>query len=110
MFSYKGGQRVRKGTYWNLANGTRVDIAEDGILPGDRKSTYTRAHPLVVLLASLFTGMFYVFVLPFINVVTTAILIAERVFAGLHKLLGPFVSFGWRPKEAHFGGKKRKKR
>jgi hypothetical protein len=109
MFKYKGGEKGGKGTYWNLANGARVDIAEEDILPGDEKSAYVRAHSVVVLLASPLTGMFYVIALPFIIVVTTATLIGEKILSVLFNLLGPFVSFGWRPKEAHFGGKKRKR-
>ena len=110
MFKYKGGQKGRKGTYWNLANGARVDIAEEDILPGDEKSAYVRTHPVVVLLASPLTGMFYVIALPFIVIVTTVTLVGEKILAGLFNLLDPFVSFGWRPKEAHFEGKERKRR
>jgi hypothetical protein len=36
MFT-KGGHKVTKGTYWSLTNGQRVDIAQEGTLPGDSK-------------------------------------------------------------------------
>ena len=27
MLTYKGGNKVGKGTYWDLANGRRIDVA-----------------------------------------------------------------------------------
>ncbi|MGD0886586.1 MAG: hypothetical protein ABSA46_17235 [Thermodesulfovibrionales bacterium] len=42
MTKYKGGHKAGKGTYWNLANGSMVDIPDEEVLPGDEKTTYLR--------------------------------------------------------------------
>jgi hypothetical protein len=109
MFLYKGGQQGGKGTYWNPADGTRVDIVEEDILPGDAKSVYVRVHPAVVLFTSPLSGVFYVAALPFITVATAATLAGKKFLEDFLNFLGPFVSLEWRPKEAHFEGRKRKR-
>ncbi len=110
MFKYKGGHKVEKGTYWNIANGTRIDIADEGVLPGNSTATYTRFPPSVVLLAGPVIGLFYVIAMPFIAVGTIVALAGRKVLSGLFNLVGTLVSFGWRPSEAHLAGKKKGKK
>ena len=108
MRKYKGGQKVGKGTYWNFSNGTRVDILDEGILPGDSGAPYTRVPPGIVLLAGPVIGLFYVIALPFMAVGTILALVGKKVLSMLFNVLGNLVSFGWRPSEAHLAGKRKK--
>lgn len=107
MRTYKGGQKVGKGTYWNFSDGTRADMPDEGILPGDSGATYTRFPPGIVLLAGPVIGLFYVIALPFMAVGTVLALVGKKVLSALFNVLGNLVSFGWRPSEAHLTGKKK---
>jgi len=110
MSKYHGGNRVKKGTYWNLANGDRVDIADEDILPGDSKAGYTRFPPSLMLLLGPVFGLVYVIALPFIAIATLIMLIGKKLLRGLLNLAGNIMSFGWRPSEAHLAGKKKGKK
>jgi hypothetical protein len=110
MRKYKGGQNVEKGTYWNFSNGTRVDIQDGGILPGDHSATYRRLPPGIVLLAGPVVGLFYVIALPFMAVGTMLALVGKKMLSALFNVIGNLVSFGWRPSEAHLTGKKKGKK
>lgn len=107
MRKYKGGQKVGKGTYWNFTDGTRVDISDEGILPENGSAPYTRFPPGVVLLAGPVIGLFYVIALPCMAVGTVLALVGKKMSSVLFSVLGNFVSFGWRPSEAHLTGKKK---
>lgn len=107
---YKGGQKVGKGTYWNVSDGTRVDIPDEGILPGDESITYKKVPPGIVLLAGPVIGLLYVIVMPFMAVATIVTLVGRKIVGSLLNLLGSLVSFGWRPREAHLTGKKKGKK
>jgi len=108
MLQYKGGQRVGKGSYWNLSSGTRVDILDEGTLPGNDRATYRRFPPGIVLLAGPVIGLFYVIALPFMAVGTILALAGKKVLSSMSNALGNLVSFGWRPSEAHLAGKRKK--
>ena len=47
---YTGGHKAGKGTYWNFMTGQRVDLEQEGMLPGDEKARYIKASGAVVLL------------------------------------------------------------
>ncbi len=110
MFRYKGGQKVGKGTYWNVADGNRVDIRGEGVLPGDSDAKYTRFPAGIVLLAGPVIGLLYVIAMPFMAVGTIVALLGKKLITGLLSLLGSLISFGWRPSEAHLTGKKKSKK
>jgi hypothetical protein len=107
MLKYKGGHKVEKGTYWNFSDGTRVDIAREGILPGDRTTIYRRISPGIAVLGAPLIGLIYVIALPFMAIATITVLAAKKASRSLGALLGSLVFFGWRPSEAHLEGKKR---
>ena len=107
MLSYKTGQKVGKGTYWDLANGQRIDIEQEAILIGDSSSTYFRIPASMMLLAGPIIGLFYVLCLPFIGIATIASLATGRIVSGALSLIGKSLSFGWRPREAYLSGKKK---
>ena len=104
---YRAGQKVGKGTYWNISDGTRVYIPEEGTLPGDGAAEYTKFPPGVMLIAGPVIGLFYVIAMPFMAVGTILAMVGGKLLSGLFNLLGNLVSFGWRPSEAHLTGKKK---
>lgn len=109
MFTYKGGQRAGKGTYWDLRNGRRFDIADEAALPGDDAITYFRMPVWIMLLSGPFIGLAFVVLLPFIGIVTVAAFGGRRLLEATANLVGKTFSFGWRPKNAYLAGKKKDK-
>jgi hypothetical protein len=59
MLRYKGGHKVGKGTYWNFGTGDRIDISDEGILPGDRKAVYFRMPATGILVFGPIMGLLY---------------------------------------------------
>lgn len=110
MRTYKGGNKVGEGTYWDLSKGHRMDIEKEGILSGDSSSTYYRIPSGLLLLAGPIIGLLYVILLPFIGITTVGLLAVRKVVGGLLSLIGKSISFGWRPKEAYLTGKKKGKK
>jgi hypothetical protein len=110
MLGYKTGTHVRKGTYWNIANGQRIDVEQSAILIGEESSTYFRIPAGIMLLAGPVIGLFYVISLPFIAIATLATLAAGKAANVLLGLIGSSLSFEWRPKEAYLSGKKKGKK
>lgn len=108
MFINKGGQRVNEGTYWEVLTGHRIDVAEEGMLPGAGKSTYIRMSSGMMLLAGPIIGLLYAILMPFIGIATVAILAGRKMLEGLSNLATKSVSFGWRPTNAYLAGKKKK--
>ncbi len=65
------------------------------------------------IIAAPFIGLFYVVCLPFIFCYAVGIELLNMTIGGLESLLniaGKNVSFGWRPQEAYFAGRKRRKK
>lgn len=110
MVSYKTGQKVGKGTYWDMSKGRRIDIEQESILSGDASSTYYRIPASIMLLAGPVIGLVYVICLPFIGIATIASLATGKVVSAAVSLIGKSLSFGWRPREAYFSGKKKSKK
>jgi hypothetical protein len=108
MLTYKGGNKVEKGTYWELSSGQRIDVANEAILSGDNSSTYLRMSAGFMLLAGPVIGLLYVVLLPFIGIATVATVAARKVIGGAFNLIGKSLSFGWRPRTAYLAGKKKK--
>lgn len=109
MMKYRAGQKVGKGTYWNISDGTRVDISDEGTLPGNSTAVYTKFSPGLMLIAGPVIGLIYVIAMPFMAVGTILVTAGGKILSGLVDLLGNLVSFSWRPSEAHLAGKKKGK-
>lgn len=97
----KGGQKTEKGTYWNIMNGEKVELEQEGTLPGE--GTYLKAPTIVMLLAGPLLGLVYAIFLPFIGIAMTASVVGSR--AG--EAAAEAASFGWRPVEVYLAGRKR---
>ena len=105
----KGGNKVAAGTYWNLANGNRVNMEQEGVLPGDGKTRYIKAPVAVMLMAAPAIGLVFAVFLPFIGIAMTLSLIGKKLVDGVASAAAGSMSFGWRPIEAYLAGRKRKK-
>jgi len=104
-----GGQRVKAGTYWNLSNGSRVQMEQEGVLPGSGTTRYLKAPAAVMLMAAPVLGLVFAVFLPFIGIVMTLNLIGKKLVAGAASVATGHASFGWRPIEAYLAGRKTRK-
>lgn len=121
MIFAKGGQRVNAaGSYWNLADGTRVDIPDGGgRMPGSRKSAYIRRPPGGAVTATLSCIALYIITLPLTStlgylfawffpaalVLIGLAVIAWNIAFGLYDT----ATMDWSPFMAYLRGKKDKK-
>ena len=106
MLRHNGGEIVEKGTYWNLSNGERIDVAEQGILPGGRDRNFYRMPAAAVLAAAPVLGLLYAAFLPFIGIAMLAKLVAQKIGGGVLETVPGSASFGWRPSESYLAGRK----
>jgi hypothetical protein len=104
-----GGHTVKAGTYWNLENGGRVQMDQEGALPGSGKARYIKAPVAVMLMAAPVIGLVFAVFLPFIGIAMTLNLIGKKLVEGVASAAAGSVSFGWRPVEAYLAGRKTKK-
>jgi len=104
----KGGHKVQAGTYWNMANGERVDMEQEGVLPGKGNEMYLKAPAAAALAAGPVIGLIFAVFLPFIGIAMTLGLIGRKLAEGVVSAAAGSVSFGWRPIEAYLAGRKRK--
>ena len=97
---------VGKGTYWNLSNGERIDIAEQGTLPGGRERSFYRMPAAAVLVAAPVLGLLYAAFLPFIGIAMLAKLVAQKIGGSVLETVPGSASFAWRPSESYLSGRK----
>ena len=106
MLKNTGGDKVGKGTYWNLRNGERVDIADEGTLPGSG-TTWYRMPAAAVIVAAPALGLLYAAFLPFIGIAMLVKLVGQKAGGGVMEMVHGSASFGWRPSESYLTGKKK---
>jgi hypothetical protein len=105
---YIGGSKAGKGTYWNFMTGQRVELEQEGMLPGDGKARYIKASGAVVLLLGPVLGLLFAVFLPFIGIAMAVTLAGKKVAAVVADLAARSMSFGWRPVESYLGGKQKR--
>ena len=110
MLRHNGGDRVGKGTYWNLANGERVDIRDEGTLPGEASKTFYRMPAAAIIVAAPVLGLTYAAFLPFIGIAMFVKLVAQKIGGGAMETVRGSASFGFRPSESYLSGKKKGKK
>ena len=103
-----GGHTVKAGTYWNLSNGNRVQMEQEGALPGSGTTRYIKAPVAVMLMAAPVIGLLFAVFLPFIGIAMTLSLIGKKLANAATEAAAGSMSFGWRPIEAYLAGKKQK--
>ena len=106
---HKGGHTVAVGTYWNLSTGARVDMIQEGVLPGDGKTTYLKAPGIVVLLLAPILGLVFAVFLPFIGIAMTVKWIGGKLAEVAANVSTGSTSLGWKPIEAYLMGRRKKK-
>ena len=94
MLTYKGGNKVGKGTYWDLASGRRIDVVSEGVLAGT--ATYVRMSSAVMLPVGFFAAL--------------AIGAVNLAMKGVASIAGKSMTFEWRPVEAYLAGRKKKEK
>ncbi len=109
MFKHTGGQQVGSGTYWDVMTGLRVDMDQEGMLPGGKGARYMKASSGAIVLWGPVLGLAYIILLPIMGIVTAFSLLLQTTLGGVFNLGKSIVSFGWRPSEAYLGGKNKKK-
>ena len=108
MLKHNGGQMVGRGTYWNLSNGERIDIMNEGTLPGDRSRTFYRMPAAAIIVAAPVLGLLYAAFLPFIGIAMMVKLLGQKIGGGVLDTIQSSASFGWRPSESYLSGRKNK--
>ncbi len=79
-YRYKGGEVVKAGFYWNLAEWeAKIVPAEGGPLAGTAETRYLRVPILVVLVLAPIMGLTYAMFLPFIGFAMVAYLLGGKV-------------------------------
>ena len=107
MLKHNGGDRVGKGTYWNLTNGERIDITDEGVMPGEGKKAYYRMPAAAIIVAGPVLGLMYALFLPFIGIAMVVKIVAQKAGSGVMEMVHGSASFGWRPSESYLTGKKK---
>ena len=110
MLRHSGGDKVGKGTYWNLTNGERVDIKDEGTLPGDANKTFYKMPAAAIIVAAPVIGLMYAAFLPFIGIAMFVKLVAKKIGGGAMETVRGSASFGFRPSESYLAGKKKEKK
>ena len=108
MLKHNGGQMVGRGTYWNLSNGERIDIMNEGTLSGDRSRTFYRMPAAAIIVAAPVLGLVYAAFLPFIGIAMMVKLLGQKIGGGVLDTIQSSASFGWRPSESYLSGRKNK--
>jgi hypothetical protein len=103
-----GGNTVAAGTYWNMSNGSRIDMHVEGVLPGSRDTRYIKAPVAVMIMAAPLLGLLFAVFLPFIGIAMAVITAARKIGVGLKDAAAASTSFAWRPIEAYLTGRKKK--
>lgn len=109
MFTYRGGEKVRKGTYWNFSTGKRIRVVGEETLPADG-ATYYKISPVGLLVFGPLAGLLYAAFLPFIGIGMMVKMLGQKSFGKVAEAVGRGISFGWRPGEAYLGGKKKERK
>jgi hypothetical protein len=80
FMSYRGGEQVRFGFYWNLSEWeVQIVQAEGGVLKGGADSRYMRLPLPVLLVVAPLMGAIYAFFLPFIGIAMVAMFLGGRL-------------------------------
>ncbi len=93
MVQHKGGDAVAKGCYWDINNGTQVDVHDKALLPRGRNLAYLRLSPHLVAMASFIAAPVYVISLPIVILAVIAGAAARNIFV---TMLGAIPSVPWR--------------
>ncbi len=106
---YKGGMKVKEGTYWDIRKFDRIDASTDSILPGAGDRYYIRASASAMLVVRPLVGLLFAVSLPFIGIATAIFQHARRVFKGTSGTMSRSLSFGRKPLDANLADSRKQK-
>jgi hypothetical protein len=109
---HTGGEKAEKGNYWNFETGERVMMSEAGKLPGNEKTVYYKANPIVILAAGPVLGLLYAAFLPFIGIAIVAKVAVQKLMGlmeGSAEGLSRVSTFNWSPAKAYLASRRSKK-
>ena len=109
MLRHNGGDRVGKGTYWSLNTLARIDITDEGTLPGERKVAYYRMPATAIIVLAPVLGLLYAAFLPFIGIAMLVKLVGQKAGGGVMEMVHGSASFSWRPSESYLTGSRKEK-
>ena len=110
LATFKGGEKVPPGHYWNVDTGDQVAMTAPGSLPGGPEDRYYRIPPAGVLAMAPLLGLAYAVFLPFVGIAMVAGAVGRKLLGGVTEQVWKAASFGWQPTEAYLTGKPSKKR
>lgn len=108
MLRYRAGSKVGKGTYWNFANGERIDVSDEGVLPGGKRTVYFRLPATGIIILGPIIGLLYAAFLPFIGIAMLVKVVFQKAASMAFSSARSGASFGWRPSESYLAGQKKK--
>ena len=122
MIMYKGGMVVEKGLYWDPVEGRRINMREDGSLPG-KDTAYLKISSAALLVIAPLFGMMYVIFLPLFGigvfliswiapVICTLVSAASTGFRVCSRIDARSAFFNWSPSRSYLSsaGKKAARR
>jgi len=119
MLVCKGGQEVKKGTYWGAGTTGKIVLQDSGFLPGTERDVYFKLPESYILVLPILLALGLPMVIPVrtefmiiaLAVATIlALYVAESVISVLiKKILGKTATFGYAPTTSYLAGNKMKK-
>ncbi len=107
MLRYTAGSRVGEGTYWNFSTGERIDISNEGVLPGGKNTVYFRLPASGIIILGPIIGLLYAAFLPFIGIAMLVKVASQKAASMMFGSAKSGAAFGWRPSESYLAGKKK---
>jgi len=117
MYFFRGGQIVKKGTYWEPERNVKIVLKDDGVLPEDEKLIYFKLPECYLLVPVLLFGLVLSMAIPYgIGVVLFFLLCGVHKFlfsviTEIEVLAGKAIAYftaAYRPNKAFFSGSSRK--
>src|SRR3990170_3758341 len=115
MVINKAGTVVERGLYWNPMDGQRINMLEEGILPGGEGKNYMKISPFGLLVIAPLFGMMYVIFLPLFGIGVFLVswlvpligALAQVAITGVKvcsRVHGRSSFLNWNPTRAYFHG------
>ncbi len=117
MYFFRGGQIVKKGTYWEPERNVRIVLKDDGVLPGQEKLIYFKLPECYLLIPVLLFGLILSMTIPYgIGVLLFFVLcgVHKFLFSALTEIevfagkVVAYFSTVYRPNKAFFWGTSKK--
>jgi len=119
MLICKGGQEVKKGSYWGAGTTGKIVLEDNGFLPGTERNMYFKLPESYILILPILLALGLPMIIPvrteFVVIALVVATILAFYVAGIgfsvliQKILGKTATFGYAPTTSYLAGKKMKK-